>query len=248
MLKQKTKEIVADGTKFKLLKKDPTEKLKKDANKLITTLNAAENSMKIPKIIGDYKPGYMYGTIKVHKDGNPLRSIISQVTTPTYKLAKHLNAILNQYVPNKYILKSTSDFIDILNIKRNQGIIASLDVERVFTNVPIMETINIIIKNVYHHHTLPPPKIQEKILRQLLKLCTTQAPFITPNGQLYCQIEGVAMGSPLGPCFANYYMANLENNILDNLDKKPNIYARYVDYIFIQADSVKTAHKYQNFI
>ena len=85
---QKIQKIVDDETKFKLLKKDPTEKLKKDANKLITTLNAAENSMKIPKIIGDYKPGYMYGTIKVHKDGNPLRPIISLVTTPSYKLAK----------------------------------------------------------------------------------------------------------------------------------------------------------------
>ena len=77
------KEIVAVGTKFKLLKKDPTEKLNKDANNLITTLNAVENSIKIPKIIRDYKPRYLYGTIKVHKDRNPIRPIIFQVTTPT---------------------------------------------------------------------------------------------------------------------------------------------------------------------
>ena len=52
---QKIQVIVAGGTKFKLLEKDPTKNLKKDANNLITTLNAVENSIRIPKIIGDYK-------------------------------------------------------------------------------------------------------------------------------------------------------------------------------------------------
>ena len=50
------------------------------------------------------------------------------------------------------------------------------------------------------------------------KIFTTQAPSLTPNSELYFQIEGVAMGSPLGPCFVNYYMTNLENNILREID------------------------------
>ena len=125
-------------------------------------------------------------------------------------LAKHLNAIIKPYIANKYMLKSTSDFIDILNIKGNDGIIVSLDVESLFTKIPIMETIDIIIQNVYHYHTLPPLKIHDKILRQFLNLCTTEASFVTPNGQLNCQVEGVTMGNSLGLCFANYYMTNLK--------------------------------------
>ena len=54
----------------------------------------------------------------------------------------------------------------------------------------------------------------------------------------FLQIEGVAMGSPLGPLFANYYMAYLENSILSDTTIKPNLYARYVDDIFIQIQSV----------
>ena len=46
------------------------------------------------------------------------------------------------------------------------------------------------------------------------------------------------MGSPLGPLFANYYMAYLENSILSDPTIKPNLYARYVDDIFIQIQSV----------
>ena len=56
---------------------------------------------------------------------------------------------------------------------------------------------------------------------------------------MYLQIEGVAMGSPLGPLFANFYMAYLENSIFTNPTSKPSIYARYVDDIFIQINSLE---------
>jgi hypothetical protein len=44
------------------------------------------------------------------------------------------------------------------------------------------------------------------------------------------------MGSPLGPLFANFYMTNLENNILEESNYKPLIYCRYVDDIFVVVD------------
>ena len=44
------------------------------------------------------------------------------------------------------------------------------------------------------------------------------------------------MGSPLGPTFANFYMGKLENCIFQN-QNKPNIYARYVDDIFLEIQS-----------
>ena len=34
--------------------------------------------------------------------------------------------------------------------------LASLDVENLFTNVPVQDTLNIIILNVYDNHTMPP--------------------------------------------------------------------------------------------
>lgn len=57
---------------------------------------------------------------------------------------------------------------------------------------------------------------------------------------MYLQVEGVAMGSPLGPTFANYYMGHLENKVFNGTTCKPNIYVRYVDDIFIQ---VKTENQ-----
>ena len=69
----------------------------------------------------------------------------------------------------KYNIKSTREFIQVLHtIKPNNGILASLDVENLFTNVPVNETIDIIINNIYNNPSLPPLKINPYILRKLL--------------------------------------------------------------------------------
>ena len=70
----------------------------------------------------------------------------------------------------------------------------------------------------------------------MLELCTSKSPFTSPTGSIYQQVDGVAMGSPLGPTFANYYMGHLENKIFSNRELKPKIYVRYVDDIFLLVD------------
>ena len=69
----------------------------------------------------------------------------------------------------------------------------------------------------------------------MLLVCTTESIFRYPNGDLKKQVDGVAMGSPLGPLFANYYMGNLETQVLSSLspDLTPVAYCRYVDDVFL---------------
>ena len=102
--------------------------------------------------------------------------------------------------------------------------------ENLFTNVPVLETINIIINNIYHHSTLPPLKINSNTLLKILLLCTTQVIFYDPHGNIYIQLDEIAMGSGLGPVFSNFYMLALENKVLNTINK-PNIYLRYADDI-----------------
>ena len=54
------------------------------------------------------------------------------------------------------------------------------------------------------------------------------------NNTVYRQTDGVAMGSPLGPAFANIFMSWLEAQILDQCPSsyKPIFYRRYVDDTF----------------
>ena len=182
--------------------------------------------------------GYCYGTVKTQKPGNKLRPIISQIPTPTYNIAKKLCRILTPYVPATYSLSSATDFLDIIKASNAAGTIASLDVESLFTNVPVDRTINYIIERVYNNDTTPPLDIPEEVLRGLLQCCTKEAPFTCPRGQKYQQVDGVAMGSPLGVLLANFYMGCVEEEVFDKINR-PDIYCRYIDDIFIKTSNVE---------
>ena len=233
--KSKLDDILKDNTKFKHITRNTTEELKKEVRKVCQEVNDKCEKKIFKEPTGDYEPGYLYGNVKTHKPGSKLRPIISQVTTPTYETAKKLDDIIKPYIPSKYMLKSRDEFINIIQTTKPENAPSSLDVESLFTNVPIKETIDIIIKNVYNHPTLPAPNIPKQKLKELLLLCTTSVPFRNIDGKMYIQIDGMSMGSPLGPTFANFYMADLENRVLNIPGMKPNIYCRFVDDIYTDA-------------
>ena len=228
--------ILSDETKFMKIKRDPTEDLKKKLNGLISKVNKSKSQIKFKCLEGDYSMGYCYGTVKTHKPGNKLRPIISQIPAPTYRVAKKLCEILTPYIPATYSLTSGTDFLDILKTNKVEGNIASLDVESLFTNVPVDRTINYILDRIYRNDNTPTLDIPEDVLRDLLECCTKEAPFICPRGNKYKQIDGVAMGSPLGVLLANFFMGCVEEEAFTKIEK-PKIYCRYVDDIFIMASS-----------
>ena len=55
------------------------------------------------------------------------------------------------------------------------------------------------------------------------------------NGNIYQQVDGVAMGSPFGPSLANAFLARYEQIWLNDCpdEFKPVYYERYVDDIFV---------------
>ena len=130
-----------------------------------------------------------------------------------------------------------------MQLQENQQLL-SLDVESLFTNVPITTTIDIIIKRLYNHPALPPPTIPQPTMKTLLEICTTETPF-TYNGTTYLQKNGVAMGTPLGPTLADFYMSQLENDLLSqNKISNPCFYVRYVDDILAIFNTKNHVHHF----
>ena len=112
--------------------------------------------------------------------------------TMTHELAQYLNEIISPFIDQSYMLKSADEFLlalENLRITSNQMVV-SLDVDSLFSNVPVEPTIDIIINKAYNHSSLPPPVLQREDLRQLLKICTQQTPFKF-NNQTYLQTDGV---------------------------------------------------------
>ena len=98
-----------------------------------------------------------------------------------------------------------------------------------FTNVPLERTINIIVDRIYKEKKIQ-TKLRKQTLKKLVLDCCTKTTF-SFNERLYDQIDGVCMGSALGPVLANIIMTELERLILPKLIESDIIrfYIRYVD-------------------
>ena len=81
-----------------------------------------------------------------------------------------------------------------------------------FTDVPLEETIDIIIKRTYDKNKIN-DNIPKQEMKELLHLCTKNV-HSTLNNKSYVQTHSVAMGFPLVPVLANIFMVELEQNII----------------------------------
>ena len=80
-----------------------------------------------------------------------MRPIISKIGTATYKTTKYLANLLAPLNKSEFSVKNTKTFLDEMeNIQMDddQDLI-SFDVTSLFTNVPLLPTIDIILQRIY---------------------------------------------------------------------------------------------------
>ena len=191
------------------------------------------------------QPGKLYGTVKVHKDGNPLRPVISMLNTAEYNLAKWLDTFIKPNIPTAYSVASTDEFLE--NLKQSVfdpvDKIVSFDVVSLYTNIPLAETIDIIVDTLYSDRSKKVPPVSRDVFRRLLQIAT--GGMFMHKDTLYKQVDGVAMGSPLGPSLANFFLGHIEETkLFKNEDFYPIVYLRYVDDILAVFESGTTFHPF----
>ena len=110
--------------------------------------------------------------------------------------------------------------------------IVSFDIVSLFTNKPLKESIDLAVDLLLTNDASI--KMSRAQLTKLFHFATSQTHF-SYNNQYYDQVDGVAMGSPLGPVLANLFMGKFESEWLQEQlgsDGSPLYYRRYVDDIF----------------
>jgi len=250
--------MLSDVNTYTNLTTDTTQTIKQNTDLLITTLLNQEyiNSKQL-KNLTDYtaKCPLFYGVPKVHKQGCPLRPIVSQMKGPTRKLNDLLDTYLKvaeEQIP--YLLQDTTAFINLLNNKQNQltpnSLLVTLDVVSLYTNIPHQEGTEFVAE--YYEETLPMwPKNQLKpVNKETLKtllLFVLQNTILQFNKKYYKQNYGCSMGAQSSVKFANIYMHKLLTKFKQAYKQYlPEFFGRLVDDIFtIWNDDLKSL---QNFV
>ena len=197
-------------------------------------------------------PGVLYGLCKVHKeivgDSPPFRPILSSIGTSSYNLAKFFVPILKEYTVNEYTIKDSFSFAKNITAQNSSLYMASFDVDNLFTNIPLDETIEICLTKLFAGKRKIKGLLKSHC-RDLLILATKQSSFIF-NNKWYTQIDGVAMGSPLGPTLANIFLGHFESIWLENCPEefRPVHYKRYVDDVFLLFKSRDHIANFKNFL
>ena len=155
----------------------------------------------------------------------------------------------------------------------HQSYLVSYDVVSLFTNIPVQETINVIMNKLYPRtpgvlrSDMNYMGINSRTMRKALKWCLCNQTF-TFDGSLYKQVDGCAMGSPLAPHMADIFMNHvLERKINNRRDSyfdvefrrfqakgtvhpgiKIQFFGRYVDDTLVAVNSERDAELFLEYL
>jgi hypothetical protein len=111
---------------------------------------------------------------------------------------------------SKYSLKDSFELVnEISSLNVAKHCMCSLDAKSLFTNIPLHKTVGTICSYIPQEQ-LTLPSLSEK-LRKLLLLCRENVKFSFDR-----QIDGVVMGSPLGPLLADIFMSHVEKKVVED--------------------------------
>ena len=173
------------------------------------------------------QPARLYGLAKVHKKNIPVRPVLSMPGSAYHEVALYVAECLS-VVPQCKINASTkliSDRLKEVILEENEEVI-SFDVVSLYTNVPVLEALQVCTDMLYALPTKDRPNVDKETFITLAKIASCEVVMSTHDG-FYKQIDGLAMGSPPAPHLANGWLSQFDNLIKG----EAKLYFRYMDDI-----------------
>ena len=130
------------------------------------------------------------------------------ISSSQHELAKWLSEILAPVLKlySSHCVKDSftfANFIQNFQFDSTKTFMCSFDISSLFTNVPLDETIGICADALYRGGLDCPP-LPKNTFKALMPIAMQGVEF-SFNNQMYKQLDGVAIGSPLGPALANIF-------------------------------------------
>ena len=244
---EKMKEFLSNTSKFQVIHEPIDKFTRKIEDKLNNFIRKIKGTVNIPaSTLNDLSssggaPGILYGLPKIHKldfkDKFQFRPIFAAYNNPCFKLARFIVSVITPYVNNEFSVLNSSSFVsELQQFNHSDGnlFMTSYDIENLYTNIPLAETVEIVLNKLFTSSATTFLGLSRKLFRSLLEIGTMNSFFVFDN-ILYKQCDGLGMGLPQSPAFANIFLAHHEQSWIGNCpsDFKPVFYRRYVDDTFV---------------
>ncbi|CAF2954629.1 unnamed protein product [Rotaria sp. Silwood2] len=185
---------------------------------------------------------YLYPLPKIHKLGIPIRPIVSALHAPVNLTSKFLYKLLSPIYLQVAYETTVINNIDLIRKLENytaDGHLTSTtkfitaDVENLYTMIPRDGGLHALLRFLqkYSKHGKIGPFSIDMIMK-MARLILDNNYFAYIN-KYYKQTRGGAMGSAFTQVYANIYMLEWEENLIQYQSSKNEIYGRYIDDIFM---------------
>ena len=162
-----------------------------------------------------------------------MRPIVSGFNSCTTRLSEYLDSFLKfQARKCKAYIRDTKDFLSKLNDIEslpNNAILVTMDVASLYTNIDHNEGANACYTMLEKRKN---KKIPSTLLKRLI-LLVLKSNIFRFNEQLYRQVKGTAMGTPMAVNYANIFLDRFENDMLAEYERRTNLrpflWMRYID-------------------
>ena len=234
----KSHAILSDRDNYEIMHKNPVAKVEAESKRIFK----AVSKDKLPDLtVKELTPCHsripvFYGIPKDHKEGVPLRPVISACGGPTEKMSCLLERVLKQllrFVPTH--LWDTGDFLTRLGTHSEEhgipegSIFFSIDVVNLYGSIPISEAIDAVCETLEAHlQEVNMFGLELDDVRTLLEHCLQKNVFSFQN-EFYRQTLGIAMGNPCAPPIAILFLDRFERLAWEAIGVKPAFIVRYID-------------------
>jgi hypothetical protein len=160
-------------------------------------------------------PPQIKAQLKLHKPRIPIRPVINNTQAPTYKVAKHLTKMLDNFLTfnNYYDVTNSTDLatvLDKLHVNENHRLMA-FEIQDLFVNIPIQETLKITKSLLLKNNN---PNVTQQII-ELLRLILSQNYFTFQN-KIHQAQKGISKGSPISSAIAEIFLQHMEEQYKNN--------------------------------